>query len=167
VTNFLVGRSNRQVFLAFVAQGMRQGWDAAAQSHYRFNTVEELEQAWLQHLRETRRQPAVLAQNTRPGEPSSGGGQVLVRQTLPPAQPLQIAAAPVYRGVMPEPGQEGQQFQDASRNESAPASGYWQLNPTPPAQAGARLGAPRPDPHPPAQLGQPLATPWSPVGTPR
>src|SRR5262249_14360043 len=47
VANFLVGRSSRQAFLSFVAQGMRQGWDAAAQSHYRFNSVEELEQAWL------------------------------------------------------------------------------------------------------------------------
>ena len=44
VTNFLVGRSNRAAFLNFVADGLRQGWDAAVKAHYGFSNVEELEQ---------------------------------------------------------------------------------------------------------------------------
>lgn len=150
VTNFLVGRSTRQVFLSFIAHGMRQGWDASAQAHYRFSSVEELEQAWLQHLRETRRQPALLANNTRPAEVSTAS-QVIERRTVPPAQPLETSAAlPVYRGVAPEPGQEGQRFHDPSR----PAS------PNPPVRAW--LGPPQYEPPPPAQLGRPQPAPVQP-----
>ena len=102
VTNFLVGSSSRPAFLAFLAQGMRGDWDGAVRTHYRYNSVEELEQAWLQHLRNTRRPPAgQLASNrTRPeGQP---GRHVVVRQTMPPAQPLLEAPRPiVYRGSAP------------------------------------------------------------------
>jgi hypothetical protein len=103
VTNFLVGSSSRPAFLAFLAQGMRGDWDAAVRAHYRYNSVEELEQAWLQHLRNARRPPeGQLASNrTRPpeGEP---GRHVVVRQTVPPAQPLLEAPRPIYRGSAPD-----------------------------------------------------------------
>ena len=48
VVEFLVGQSNRKVFLAFIAQGMRDGWDPAVQAHYGYRSVEELEEAWTQ-----------------------------------------------------------------------------------------------------------------------
>jgi hypothetical protein len=164
VANFLVGRSSRQAFLSFVAQGMRQGWDAAAQSHYRFNSVEELEQAWLQHLRDTRRQPALLAQHNAPaGGPAPA--QVVVRQTVPPAQPLEAAASPTYRGVMPLPGREHERFQDVGRPPPE-----WPVGAAPAdAPPQARLGAPQYDspPAPAARLGGPQPAPWSPVGPPR
>jgi len=99
VTNFLVAQSSRQAFLAFVAQGMHEGWDRACQAHYKYRNVEELEQTWLQHLRDTKRPPAELAQN-RP-QPEAGPG-VLVRQTVPPAQPVLAGASAIYRGVAPE-----------------------------------------------------------------
>jgi hypothetical protein len=166
VANFLVSRSNRQTFLSFVAHGMRHGWDAAAQTHYRFNNIEELEQTWLQHLRDTRRPPAQLAQNNAPaGTPPSG--QVVVRQTVPPAQPLEAAGSPTYRGVMPAPGREHERFQDAGQPpppERPSSSGA----PTGPARA--HLGPPQfdpPAPPPSAQLGGPQPAPWSPVGPPR
>lgn len=50
VTNYLVGLKDRPTFLAFVAAGMQQGWDRAAQSHYGFGGVGDLEQRWLQSL---------------------------------------------------------------------------------------------------------------------
>lgn len=157
VTNFLVGRSNRQVFLAFVGQGMRQGWDVAARTHYDYQSVEQLEQAWLQHLRDTKRPPALLAQNTQPGA-SEAANRVVTRQTVPPAQPLQVSAAPTYRAQTPEPGQPSERFQDPP--------GYWQP-PAPEGPPSVRLGPPQFDPPPPAQLGRPQPAPWSPVGPPR
>jgi RNA polymerase sigma factor (sigma-70 family) len=47
LTEFLVGSGGRRKFLAFVSQGARDGWDAAAEAQYGYRTVEELERAWL------------------------------------------------------------------------------------------------------------------------
>src|SRR5262245_16105057 len=57
VAQFLVDSSSRPAFLAFIAQGMNSniGWDRALQTCYRYNSVEDLEQAWLSHLRSTKR----------------------------------------------------------------------------------------------------------------
>lgn len=96
VTQFLVERSSRPTFLAFVANGMHEGWDHAVRTHYRYNSVEELEQAWLAHLRSTKRQPpAQLARNTNQQDSNN---RVVVRQTVPPAQPLLSAPVPIVRG---------------------------------------------------------------------
>ena len=54
VARFLVDSSNRQVFLAFVAQGMQGDWDAAVRADYRYQSVEQLEEAWLAYLRNTK-----------------------------------------------------------------------------------------------------------------
>jgi hypothetical protein len=97
VSNFLVSTSNRPVFLSFVAQGMREGWDRAAQSHYHYNSVEELEQAWITSLKNSRRQPAQLANNNRPAEVAPARRE-LVRTTVPPMQPFEEGTRPVYRG---------------------------------------------------------------------
>jgi hypothetical protein len=106
VSQFLVSNGGRQNFLAFVANGMTRGWDGAAQSFYRYNSVDELEQAWLAHLRATKRQPVQLAGNTRPAEPDASG-QVVIRQTVPPAQPLLGAPAPIVRGQAPSEWDSG------------------------------------------------------------
>src|SRR5262249_16855750 len=87
VTNFLVSKSSRPAFLNFVAEGMRGGWDAALQKHYQMRNVEELEQAWLTQLRNPKKQPVQLADNTR--SPSGDGSpHLVVRQTVPPIQPF-------------------------------------------------------------------------------
>ncbi|MBI1918671.1 MAG: sigma-70 family RNA polymerase sigma factor [Planctomycetes bacterium] len=52
VTNFLVGKNDRQTFLAFVKLGMRDGWDRAVRA-YNFRDVEALEDTWLAKLRRT------------------------------------------------------------------------------------------------------------------
>ncbi|HZY88038.1 MAG TPA: hypothetical protein VFE78_24600 [Gemmataceae bacterium] len=163
VTNFLVGSSSRPAFLAFLAQGMRGDWDGAVRTHYRYNSVEELEQAWLQHLRNARRPaPGQLASNRgRPeGEP---GRHVVVRQTLPPAQPLLEAPRPIYRGSAPDgydappaPARTG--YNPTSPYPVSPA----QPPPWPPAAqppAPVRLLAPQFEAMPP-----PPPPPGSPVG---
>jgi hypothetical protein len=57
VSRFLVSKADRATFLAFVNQGMRDGWDAAVKQHYRFRNVDELEVAWLQQVKQSRAKP--------------------------------------------------------------------------------------------------------------
>jgi hypothetical protein len=188
VANFLVSNSNRTTFLAFVGQGMsRQGWDVAAQTHYHYRTVEELEQAWLTHLRNTRRQPAQLAKNTAP-QGTPGTSQVVVRQTVPPAQPTLAAPAPIVRGQ--NPGVDGEYDRHVTATSGAngrPA--YLPATNPPPAYVAAPVAPPAPmrprdqwqpmvtpiQPGPPVQLGPPQFDPplppgyaprYSPVGYP-
>lgn len=145
VVDFLVDRSSRPAFINFVAQAMQSGWDQALQTHYRFRSVEELEQAWLQHLRDTRRGPTQLANNTTPSPETP---RVLVRQTVPPIQPLGDAPAVVFRGVAPTTEQEGRTFgQPVARPGYSPAQPEpqaWQPVPRP-SQEGppVRLGPPQ------------------------
>jgi hypothetical protein len=63
LTRFLVESVDRQKFLAFVAQGMREGWDKAVKAHYPYENVEGLEKAWLAQLREVRSQASPSQQN--------------------------------------------------------------------------------------------------------
>lgn len=165
VSNFLVANSNRQTFLAFVAHGMSsEGWDYAVRAYYHMNSVEELEQAWLTHLRNTKRQPTQLARNgtqaptqlaqTSPqAAATSPTHRVILRQTVPPSL---ISPQPVYRG----------QAEDADPTTGVPGGtrpGYlpepvpqvagqspWQppgVSPYPPPTV--QLGAPQPMPYPP------------------
>lgn len=160
ISDYLVKRSDRRTFLQFVAHGMRTNWDTAVQTFYQHRNVEDLEEAWLKHLRDTKGQPhMLLAQGRRPASPSSEGdrGGIVVRLTAPPAQPLE--PAPVVRGAMPGPDQTGQKFGDvrglpASRQTTAPLTmpipGQWQ--PVQPHHA----------PSAPVQLGPPQFGPLAP-----
>jgi hypothetical protein len=102
ISDFLVKRSNRQQFLNFVGRGMQAGWDRAAQEYYGHRSVEELEGAWLQFLRDGRKTPggAVVASATK--------GQIRSHLTVPPHQPLEVQ--PVARAAMPSQEQMGQNF---------------------------------------------------------
>jgi hypothetical protein len=187
VVNYLVNLGNRPTFLGFVATGMRQGWDVAARSYYHFNSVDEMEQAWLAQLRATKRQPTQLAASPAPATAAPGGS--FLRQTLPPTQPL--GGAPVYRGQAPDDDERyanrGGRLTAAGRrgylpdydpSQAAPAyptsqAGGWQPaggQPYYPQQPAVRLGPPQPvlgAPVPQApQLGTPLPGPVSPVGYP-
>src|SRR5262249_39231788 len=108
VTDFLVAKSSRFTFLAFVNTGMQQGWDAACQTHYGYKNVEELEAAWLQTLRDTKAQARQLNQSILASRNPGGGGdggaktQVVTRTTAPPAQPVIDTPRPAYRGQMEE-----------------------------------------------------------------
>lgn len=172
VANYLVSQSSRPAFLGFVAHGMRYGWDNAVQTHYRFRSIEELEQSWLTHLRNTRRpQPAMLASNNAQatGEASK---RVVVRLTAPPAQPLGNEGTPTYRGQMPEepartPPVRGSNpaYGAASPNTAVPSAQLrWQPVPDTPRAPSptVRLGTPQVAPSAPPS--RPQGT--SPVGYP-
>jgi hypothetical protein len=168
VSNYLVGLSGRPAFLAFVARGMREGWDRALQAHYQINSVDELEQAWLTHLRNTRRQPTQVASNPSPAQPDPAA-RVVVRQTVPPAQPLDDGPRPVYRGKAGE-DEWNQPQQRWDRNgrpaylpEPGPSATPPDRWPAPAPPGSVRLGPPEfPPPAPPPQLGQPLPIPGYP-----
>jgi hypothetical protein len=171
VTEFLVSKSGRPAFLHFLARGMQGDWDGAARAHYGFNSVDELEQAWLQYLRTGRpvQRDEVLASNRDARGPveADPARRVVVRQTVPPAQPLLDAPQPIYRGQSEQDG--GYEVRPVSRPvfphedrnlpPAVPAPGS---SLPPPPQV--RLGAPQhesPAPSTP-QLGQPV--PSNPVG---
>jgi hypothetical protein len=172
VANFLVGQSSRSEFLAFVAQGMQgtQGnWDAAIRAHYHYRSVEELEGAWVQFLRNGSRQPTQLASSRGPS--ATATAHVMVRQTAPPAQPVLDAPEPIYRGQIPDdpapqwnqrPASQQLDRRPAGPPESEPRPGYYQVPPPP----SVRLEAPEFERVPQAmpQLGQPQSAPRSPVG---
>jgi hypothetical protein len=129
IADYLVKRSNRQTFLHFVSHGMQQGWDSAVQTYYHHRSVEELEEAWLKQLRDTRGQPhlQVAKNKTQPVQP---GNNIVVRLTVPPAQPLD--PDPVVRGAMPVGEQTGQRFGDVRAIPTSqpafapPIPGQWQ-----------------------------------------
>jgi hypothetical protein len=104
VSAFLVSLSDRRTFLTFIGHGMQYGWDSAAQTVYRFQNVNQLEQAWLDYLKKGRRpSEGLLASNTQPAT-AEAAKRVVVRLTAPPVQPLQEeeAASVVARGQSSE-----------------------------------------------------------------
>lgn len=171
VTSFLVGKKSdlghtesRKAFLAFVGDGMRRGWDEACRSHYGYQSVEQLEGAWLKNLSDTRggkMTADMLAGGRRPegttvSTPTASNPKVtltamgVTRTTLPPAMPRLGKPEPVYRGVPAEepPARPVAKTPDrfAPANEdvwanptAAPPSTF----PSPPTTRPAvRLGAP-------------------------
>jgi hypothetical protein len=91
VTRFLIDLHDRETYLAFVAQGMRYGWDRAVRTFYPFESVEDLELAWLIHLRYTylRRQISNLTQPAWPQALALAQGVwAATRDSL---QPLRVA----------------------------------------------------------------------------
>jgi len=180
MAKYLVDRSNLQTFLKFVAYGMQHGWDGAAQTFYQHRNVEEMEEAWLKHLRDTKGQSLIQLAQNKAGSTAPPGGTV-VRLTVPPVQPL--AAAPVFRGQAPTAGEQGQRFgnppgipvarpgylpdYDPSAAPTAPLA--WQPSPQPQqptAPVNVQLGPPQFGPAPDAPSG-PLPGQVSPVGFPR
>ncbi len=106
LTDLLVTLGGRKRFLAFVAQGERDGWDIAVKARYDFERVEVLEQTWLEHLRERLATTFVL-----PSERGQGGAyQPTPRESVPvvtfkrrlPAgpAPIQVLAALGENGVL-------------------------------------------------------------------
>jgi hypothetical protein len=187
VTSFLVSQSSRPIFLQFVAHGMNYGWDNAAQSYYRYRSVEELEEAWLNHLKSTKRQPQMLlAQNARPA-PTEAARRTMVYLTTPFAQPPTDTPTPRFRGQSPGPETEDSLPQAPTHGArpgylpdyhpaqppSRPAPPVSQepgwLAPAPPAaaphQPAVRLGPLQSLPAP-AAPSRPNPQPISPVGYP-
>jgi hypothetical protein len=149
VTNFLVAKSGRPAFLSFIADGMRQGWDRAVQTHYSYRNVNELEQAWMQYLRETPRPAEAIASagGHRPAvgpASTTANSRVVVRQTLPPALPVLGPPRPVARGVSSsnDTGVTRQtSVEGFARPSAAPPSGSPFMGTS---ESGVRINAPRP-----------------------
>jgi hypothetical protein len=162
VTNFLVGLSDRPTFLRFVAQGMNGDWDGAVRAYYHFNTIEDLERAWVRQLSSPRTGATLAADRSYPDH-EARPARVLVRQTLPPAPPLLDAPQPVYRGQAPsaddsDPRSPGRPTSYPRPSQSG--SPGWPGPPTPPAPRppSIQLLAPQLEP------AQVPAYPRSPVG---
>lgn len=178
MSDYLVKRSDRRTFLNFLGHGMQNGWDSAVMTFYGHRTVEELEEAWLQHLRETKGRPHIDVAKNQDKLPGAMASRNIVRLTVPPVQPLE--PAPVVRGAMPQPEQVGQQFGSPGANPavhpaSAQTKGWIPVYPVP-----ANGAVPPPPPPPPGlvpphvQLGPPQYGPVpqapagvSPVGFPQ
>jgi RNA polymerase sigma factor (sigma-70 family) len=120
VTRFLVEKKNRKTFLAFVKQGMSDGWDKAAKEQYGFRDVEALEDAWLAAVR---RKPEPLA-TPNPAARVKGEDGLDIPTGSPPATGLAVvgkkkavlrvidvsyAYVPVQRPVKPD-GKGGEGF---------------------------------------------------------
>jgi hypothetical protein len=88
IADYLVKRGDRRSFLQFVAHGMQNGWDNAVLTYYGHRTVEELEESWLQYLRETKGRPHVQVAINPDKSPGTATGRNIVRMTVPPVQPL-------------------------------------------------------------------------------
>lgn len=170
VTSFLVGKSNRSQFLAFVARGLRGDWDGAVRQYYGYQSVEALEQDWLQHLRNTRpgaSQPdTILASN--PQQPATSGHQqtasnrlASTRLTAPPVNPLaEELNRTIIRGQMPEENTEPSWNNPTARPQPpTPAI----LPPPPTVRFGTPLfdqgtkPAPVPNPYPAGTPQSPLS----------
>jgi hypothetical protein len=80
LTRFLVGRKDRETFLAFVKQGTDDGWDRAVKEHYEFRDVEALEDAWLADLRRRARADV----KPIPPAPADGAAHVAIPPAVPP-----------------------------------------------------------------------------------
>jgi len=113
LARFLVETTSRPQFLAFVGDGMRQGWDYAVQTHLHMSRVEDLEEAWLSWMRGTfRPRSDVLARNAKatsdpsPSKAGTAGGiaaqlgrpevDAIVRGASPD-EPANHASSPVRR----------------------------------------------------------------------
>jgi hypothetical protein len=158
VCDFLVSSSSRPEFLKFVADGMRYGWDESVKTHYQYENVNALEEAWLAQLRRTKKQRGAVLASSTDGAPTEGEqtGRLVERKSAPPTQPL--VDKPVIRGqveesrpgYLPEPGPEDR-MQTPSR----------QISP------GIKLLPPESDPLPGSPAGRPIPASSSPIGYPR
>jgi RNA polymerase sigma factor (sigma-70 family) len=89
VTHFLVGKKDNKTFLAFVKQGMDDGWDKAVKESYGFKDLEALEDAWLADLRRraTKAEPRPLPPAPAPKGDDEG---IAIPPSMPPVTGLAV-----------------------------------------------------------------------------
>jgi len=176
VSNFLVNSSDRPTFLKFVGHGMQYGWDSAAQTYYRYQSVDQLEEAWLTHLRNTKNQPPTMLARGNSQAQTDPAKRVVVRLTAPPVQPFEETRRPIIRAQAPE-SDSNNSWADNPRQPIPNRPGYlpeYYPNPSPPQpqrsgegwqSPGVRLQEPVFMPS--AQSGWASPPLGSPVGYPR
>ncbi len=131
---FLVESGSRPQFLAFIGEGMRNGWDQAVQTHFGMNRLEDLEQAWLTWMRQGNRAEGLLVNNRRPAADSAG------ERPLANLRPPIVRAAGEDDAPRPFP---------PSRPPSPVNDGWAPVHPIPSASAPARAQLLPPLPEPP------------------
>jgi RNA polymerase sigma factor (sigma-70 family) len=117
VTRFLVELKNRATFLEFVNIGMKDGWEDAAKRCYGFESVNGMENAWVNSLRDERRSALtndapptpvapLLPQPQQPETPRAPTAPISPPQSYvePPAVPLPPQPTPAYSAPAIESG---------------------------------------------------------------
>lgn len=136
VVRYLVEQKGKPAFLNFVADAKRFGWDQALRNHYQIQSVEQLEQIWLEWMKRGMRSANVVASN-----PSREVPETREQESLPAsrttANPVNVAPKDVPSG----------------RNAATVGLG------TP---AGAKVLPSKPKP----PLPGPGSQGWSPLGSP-
>lgn len=108
IVRFVVEHHGRQVFLEFVADGLRYGWDQSIRAHLKVNRVEDLEEAWLAWMRRGMRRDDTLAVATPTREPQGRTTSALPPQAKGPTTPRAVLQTPdfgkpdVVRGARPD-----------------------------------------------------------------
>lgn len=129
VVDYLVARSSKPAFLAFLATSMQAGWDNALRQHYGIANIEALESAWLQSLTRNRAEGALASMD---------------RGSSPWTNSTALMAAPRQPGYTPIPGSQSsggvalgrpQPIFRAASPEMAPTTGS--------GLPSVRLGIPR------------------------
>jgi hypothetical protein len=100
VVDYLVARSSKAAFLAFLGTGMQAGWDQALRQHYGINSIEALEIAWLQSLARTR-QDSALVNRDRNANTTSTALMAATRQPSYNPIPGAVVSAPALGRPQP------------------------------------------------------------------
>lgn len=106
ICQYLIDRGGRSKFLEFVGMGMKndnRNWEAAVQQMYGYSGVDELEEAWIDALRNPPTRVAARNRDTRndvQAQPT-GRSRADIRSSAVPALPL-LESPVVARGVAPE-----------------------------------------------------------------
>jgi hypothetical protein len=109
VSRYLVEKSDRPTFLNFVAAGMQKGWDSAANEFYGFRNVDEMEAAWIKHLKAVAGGEVEETASARRGPPPGADNKLVVFDSSPPARP-QFDPPPAARGAAPVGIDSGERF---------------------------------------------------------
>lgn len=119
VVQFLVDQGGRQKFLDFVEVGMKRGnrnWEQAVQA-YGFNSTDELQAAWINHLKNPKARLIAAAGKDRPA-PANGAKDRPTAVATSGGREMRTSAAPrlpvleppvVARGATPERDQPAAQ----------------------------------------------------------
>jgi len=101
ISRYMVETTDRQTFLNFLNVGMQSGWDEAVRKYYNLRNVDELEQRWLEHLREGHGSGVTGIAKAGGTTSSSAIATRSVRDSSLPARPS-LESIPVARGLAPQ-----------------------------------------------------------------
>jgi hypothetical protein len=108
VSRFLIEIGGRELFLKFVADGSKNGWDISVRRHYNFPDTKELDRAW-------RSWYGVVASRRSPGEPHQESTLIAFRPDAGQSNDRTVVNREVIRGQSP-----GDSSQDATNSDRSP-----------------------------------------------